>query len=105
MNILSKLLQKRGIKDVTELNKEERIEFDNWQNVLDKEEVTIENITDFCVGAMNAIEVQFGDMDIPNDKMAKLTLQHSIYKKLKDMINAPRVERESLVEYLTNLLK
>jgi len=41
MNILSKLLKKRGIKDVTELTEDERVEFDNWQKVLNKEELTI----------------------------------------------------------------
>ena len=105
MNILSKLLKKRGIKDVTELTEDERVEFDNWQKVLNKEELTIKDITEFCDGAIGAIETQFGDVDMSNDKTAKLTLQHAIYKKIRGVINSPQTERESLIEYLTNLLK
>jgi hypothetical protein len=105
MNILSKLLKKRGIKDVTELDKEEKQQFEQWQKVLNKEEITIKDITEFCDGAIGTIEVQFGDVDISNEKMSKLALQHAIYKKIRGVINAPQTERESLIEYLTNLLK
>ena len=103
--ILSRLLVKRGLKDATELTDEERIDFDNWQKVLGKDEVEIKDILEFCEGAMGAIEVQFGDTEIPDGRMAKLTLQHSIYKKLRDVITTPKTERETLIAYLTNLLK
>lgn len=104
-NILSKIFKKRGIKDVTELNTDERQQFEQWQAVLNKEEIGIKDIVEFCDGAMGMIEAQFGDIEIADNKMAKLTLQHSVYKKFKDLINAPATEKENLTKYLTNLLK
>ena len=104
-NILSRILQKRGIKDVTELTKEEQVDFGNWQTILNKEEITVKDITKLCDSVIGAIENQFGDIELSNEKIAKLTLQHSIYKKIRNLMNAPRAERESLVEYLTSLLK
>ena len=105
MSILSKILQKRGIKDITELSDEERVDFENWQKVLNKEEIQVKDILEFCEGAMTSIESQFGDVEIPDDRMAKLTLQHAVYKRLKQVIEAPETEKENLSNYLTGLLK
>lgn len=104
-NILSRLFEKRGIKDITELTKEEQVDFNNWKTILDKEEITIKDIVELCDNVTSSIEKQFKDLDVSNEKLAKLTLQHSIYKTFRDLVNAPRAERESLVEYLTSLLK
>jgi|APSaa5957512576_1039674.scaffolds.fasta_scaffold28368_2 hypothetical protein len=104
-NILSKIFKKRGIKDITELDKEEMQQFEQWQAVLNKEEIGVKDIVEFCDGAMGMIEAQFGDIEIADNKMAKLTLQHSIYRTFKDLINAPATEKENLVKYLTGLLK
>ena len=104
-NILSKLFKKRGIKDITELDKEEKVQFEQWQAVLNKEQVTINDIAEFCQGAMNTIEAQFGDINIEDDRIARLALQHSVYKGFKNLINAPTAEKEQLTEYLTGLLK
>lgn len=104
-NILSKLFQKRGIKDATELDQEERQQFDEWQLVLNKPDATIEDVVKFCDGAITSIEAQFGDLDVPDEKKVKLTLQHAIYSNIKNIINAPTAEKENLIKYLTELLK
>jgi hypothetical protein len=42
--IISKLFKKRGITDVTELSVEERKDFDVWEKILSKDELTLEDV-------------------------------------------------------------
>ena len=104
-NILSKIFKKRGIKDITELDKEEMQQFEQWQAVLNKEEIQIKDIVEFCEGAKNMIEAQFGDIDMEDRKKSMLALQHSIYRTFTELIHAPTTEKENLTRYLTDLLK
>lgn len=105
MNILSKLLEYRGIKDTSELDSEERLQFEGWKKILENDEVRISDIVEFCDTSLSNIEAQFGDIEADDKTKARLALQHTIYRSIKNMIQSPKAERESLVEYLTNLMK
>ena len=104
MNILSKLLQKKGIKSVEELTQEERRDFDQWKRVLSKEDINTKDIEEFCSAQIKTIEAQFKDLSISKEKLERLVLLHSVYSSIKDLINSPRAERENLEKYLTQLL-
>jgi len=104
MSILSKLLQKRGIKDVSELDKEEQKTFAEWQRVLSKDDISLKDVESFCSMQVLNIEAQFKDLNTSKEKIERLVLLHSVYSSLKNLINSPRQERESLEKYLTQLL-
>lgn len=104
-NLLSKLLQKRGIKDYSELSEEEQKQFDNWQKTLSKDELENQDIKKFCQHQLIGIGVAFEDLEIDQRKQDKLVAQHAVYSALVRAIDAPKAEREQIEQYLTNLLK
>lgn len=101
--ILSKLLNRRGIKDVSELKGDEKATFDKWQGIL-SEEITVETIAEFCRRQISAIEAQFRDMANTGSKNDRLICQHVVYKSILEAITAPKAERENLEKYLESLL-
>ena len=103
-NLLLRLLQKRKIKDFTELSEDERETFEGWKKVLAKEDLEIKDISKFCESQLDYIETQFKDLDISSQKLGRLVLLHSVYSTLRNLIEGPRAEREQLEEYLTSLL-
>lgn len=104
-NIISKLFNKRGIKDSSELSEEEKGQFEQWQAILAKESLTVSDIIEFCEGQVANIEAQFKDLDNSSEKQNKLVIQHNVYKTLINIIKSPSAEKESLERYLTDMLK
>ena len=47
-DLLNRLLNKRGISDASKLNEDEKAIFDNWNKILSKEELTLEDFKTFC---------------------------------------------------------
>jgi len=105
MNILSKILAKRGIKDASQLTKEERLDFDNWTAILSKEELTMADIKEFCKSQVDIIEGKWSDLNIENSKKAELIPYHTVYSVLLKVIDSPRLAREQLEKQLNELLK
>ena len=103
MSILSKILQKRGIKDVTELDKEEKESFEGYEKILSKEDLTLEDVKHFLESQIGIIETKWKDYG--NQNKADLIPYHTCYKTLLNLINAPQVERKALEDYLSQLHK
>ena len=101
MSILSKILQKRGIKDVTELDKEEKESFEGYEKILSKEDLTLEDVKHFLESQIGIIETKWKDYSTQNK--ADLIPYHTCYKTLLNLINAPQVERKALEDYLSQL--
>mgnify|MGYP001569364737 FL=1 len=104
-NILSKLLAKRGIKDVTELDKEERIQFEVWHGILSKENLTLEDIKNFCQAQIEVIEGKWKDFNIKQSKKAEWIPYHTVYSTLLLAIESPKVARANLEKQLLELIK
>ena len=104
-NILSKLLAKRGIKDVTELDKEERIQFEVWHGILSKENLTLEDIKNFCQSQIEVIEGKWKDFNIKQNKKAEWIPYHTVYSTLLLAIESPKVARANLEKQLLELIK
>lgn len=102
-NILSKLFTKFNINGVDELNSEEKVIYENWQNILSKEELTLADIKNFCQTQVDLIEAKWRDYGSQNK--ANLIPYHTVYKTLLLTIDSPKVARESLEKQLNELLK
>lgn len=102
MNLLSKLLEKRGINKVEDLSIEEKVVFDRYSVVLTGEAVTIETLKEFCKSQIKLIEAVFAGAEQKNDVYLKACLH--VYLNLLKAIEAPQAERESLEKYLTQLI-
>lgn len=104
MNILDKLLKKRGIASVDELSPEEKVDFENWRKILSKDELTTEDIKNFCLTQVSIIETKWKSYDLENNKKAELIPYHTVYKTISQVIGSPKVEREQLETQLNQLL-
>lgn len=103
MNILSKIFEKRGIKDASELDTEEREDFERYRAILAKPDISIQDITQFLETQIKVIEAKWKDYAMENK--ADLIPYHTIYRALADIIKSPQVEREQLEQYLIALHK
>src|SRR3990167_121961 len=103
--LLSKLLKKRGIATKAELSIEEKENFDRWEKILSGGEITIEKLSMFCKAQVALIETQWKDLSNSAEKNQRLIIMHTVYTTILRAMTAPEVERASLEDYLTNLLK
>jgi hypothetical protein len=100
-NLLSKLLLKRGVTR-NDLDEPEKKDFDRWEKILSEGDVTVESIGNFCKAQISAIEAKWKDFDNTNER---LVIAHTIYSTIIKALTANKVERESLEEYLNNLIQ
>jgi len=102
-NVLSQLLERRGIKDTTELTEEERQDFANWQQILGEEDVSIKGLLGFIESEIAHTQSEFKDLDRTTEKTERIGMKLGIFITIRDLINSKEKEREGLIERLTNL--
>jgi hypothetical protein len=102
--ILTRLFEKKGIKDISELSYADKLEFDKWNGILSEGEVTLDKVLQFCTTQLSLIERQFRDLDISTQKRDRLMLLHGVYSALKEVITQPKAQKEALEKYLEGLL-
>lgn len=103
MNILSKIFEKRGIKDISELDTDEREVFERYKAILSKPDLSLTDIEQFLETQIKVIEAKWKDYETQNK--AGLIPYHTIYRALADIIKSPQAEREQLEQYLIALHK
>lgn len=103
MSILDKLLKKRGIEHIEELSQEERVQFDNWNRVLSKETLKLEDIETHCKNEVKKIQDKFKDSrNVEDDRFYKACLH--VYLNILALFEADQVQRESLEKHLNQIL-
>ena len=102
--LIHKVFKKRNIKDPVDLSPEEKSTFDQWQVILSRKELTIEEIKEYCESQVSAIENKWSDYEYPEEKKAKLLPYYSVYKTLTKVIGAPQTAREALEKHLNQLI-
>jgi len=102
--LLSRLLEKRGIKGPEELDPEERKDFDQWRRILNKEELTVPDIREFCSYQIGLIEMKWRDNSIENSKKAELIPYHTVYKMILMAIDGPKAARQQVEDQLNQLI-
>lgn len=104
-NKLNQLLDKRGIKDVSELDEYEKRDFDRYNKILSKGSISVKKIEEFCINQIQIIEGKWKDLDNSKEKNDKLITFHVVYKSLLELIKAPSTEKENLERYLNSLIE
>lgn len=104
MNILEKFLKSRGIKSPEELSRDERKDFDNWQAIISKPELTTKDIQNFCLTQVSLIENKWKSYDTDTEKKAQLIPYHTVYRTLLQIIDSPQQERSNLEATLNQLI-
>ena len=103
--LIDKLFQKRGIKNINELDPEEKATFDGWNKVLSKDELTLEDVKEFCKSQVEIIEGKWKDLEMEQTKKSEMIPYHTVYRTLLSVIDSPKVAREALEKQLEQLLK
>ena len=103
-NILSRLLAKREI-GFEQLDKDEKQTFEQWQAVLSKDELTIEDIKNFCQSQIDVIDGKWSDLNVSQEKKAELIPYRTVYNLLLKAIDSPKAVREALEKNLQQLIQ
>lgn len=103
-HLLQRLLKKRGL-EVDHLEGSEKETFDNYNKVLSQGEVSVEKIKEFCENQVRLIEGKWKNFDNSSEKNDRLIVQHSVYKTILQVFEAPTRERENLEKYLVDLIE
>lgn len=101
--ILTKWLHQNKIASVDELDKDEKAVYDNYDKVLSKEPLTLEDLKVFISQQVELIERKWRDYDRDELKKSDLIPYHTCYKTLLAAIESPSVEREAMINHLTQL--
>lgn len=101
--LLEKLFRKRGIEDATQLNDEEKANFDQWQAILSKDELTLSDVKQFCASQVQIIESKWTDYNLEQGKKAELIPYFTVYKAILAAIDSPKAARAALEQQLTQL--
>lgn len=104
-SLIRKLLQKRGIKSVEELSMDERATFDNYTRILNKRELSMDDLKQFVQARIDQIEQKWKDMNIDATRKGELIPYHTVYKTLLQAMNAPQAEREALEQVLVQQIQ
>ena len=104
-SLLSKLLLKRGISNVKDLDKDERAWFDERERILSaSDDVTIEDLKKFCQTQISSIEESWKNLENTTAKNERLVILHVAYSAILKALSAPKVERELLEDHLNQLI-
>jgi hypothetical protein len=103
--LLTTLLRKRGIETTKELDADEKLTFDNWDKILSKEELTLEDVKQFCQAQIDTIQGKWQDLNITQANKAELIPYQTIYTLLLRVIASPKSAREQLEQQLISLTK
>lgn len=102
--LLTQLLEKWGITKIEDLTIVEKADFDRWNEVLNVEDITVENIEAFIRSEKSKVEDKLANPEIPREQRLELLPYLSIYKALLGLIASPKVEREQAEKSLEQLL-
>ena len=103
--LIDKLFNRRGIKDINDLQPEEKATYENWEKILSKEELTMADLKEFCKTQIAVIEGKWSDYAVDNAKKAEMIPYHTVYKTLLLAIDSPRSAREAMEIQLQQLIK
>lgn len=103
LDILNQLLQKRGVT-YDELREDEKVQFGQWKLVLTKDELTTQDIKNFCQQQVDIIEAKWSDLNLEQTKKAEMIPYHTVYNLLLKVIDSPKEAKEALEKNLRQLI-
>lgn len=106
-------MRKKGIESFDKLDDTpmpdgsptEKQTFQNYNAILGKEALTLDDIKQFCATQIDVIESKWKDLNLSTEKKAEMIPYHSVYKSLLAAVDSPRSARENLEKYLIELTK
>lgn len=98
---LDKFLSKRGIEKIEDLTPDEQETLRRYQVILSTEEVTVQQIKDFCTAQLRVIESKADGIN-PLSNIQQACIH--VYINILKAIEAPLAERRSLETHLNQII-
>lgn len=105
LDLLSKYLEKIGVKSFTELTPEERETYTNWEASLSGKKLTDEDVARFIVGLEEDIIKELIDTKTGTERDLFLKMQLDLIRKIKTFLRNPELEKKMTEYQLLNLIK
>lgn len=104
--LLEKLLLKRGIKEIKDLDIEtgEKVLYERLNQDLSKK-IDLDYIKGFCEKNLKNVQGQMRSLDNSNQKNERLILLQNVYSAILEVINSSPVERINAEKEIEDLLK
>lgn len=102
--LLKKALDKAGVDNVSQLTEEEKLDYDRYAKVLDKPDLSLDDVLTFCRAQKTLVESQFGNLDDSPQKRDRLLTLHFVYSKVVWFIMGDKAERQAVERELTDLI-
>lgn len=102
--LIERLFKKKGIEDVAKLTPDDQAAYEEWKRILSAQPLTVEAVTEFCRYQLSLIETTWKNLDNSTQKNERLIAQHTVYKTLLEVIEAPQKQKEQLEAHLHKLL-
>lgn len=101
--MFEKLFNKLNIKNPLDLNVEEKKTLEQWQKVLNKEDITIKDLKEFINSQVIMITEQLLTYDNTKDKDIYLKAQLRNFRMLLAFIDSPEKAKEYLERYINTI--
>ena len=102
--LLTKLLEKRNIKTTKELEVEEKADFDRWDSILQRPDISKEDVEALCEFEIGEMEKELSNLSNTHRKNERLVILLTVWRKIQRLMEGNRAEREALEEYIQKLL-
>jgi len=104
INILDKILQKRGVKEFSELTQEEKDTYRDWDNILRGRKLTDEEVESFLKDEEEATVKLLIDQNLNERQDIFLKMKLDMVRKILHFLNGPELEKKTLENNLKQLI-
>ena len=103
--MLEKLLKKLGVTSVDQLNSEEKITFDEWEEQLRGRKITDEDTAKFLQTELETAIGRLIETNLSLEDMAVRKAEVKIIRKIQDFLAMPGMEKKLLERQLEAQIK
>ena len=105
MNYLDSLLKKLGVTSVDQLNSDEKITFDEWEEQLRGRKITDEDVQKFLATELDTAVNRLLDTNLSVEDMSFRKAEIKIIRKIQDFLAMPEAEKRLLERQLEAQIK
>ena len=103
--MIDQILEKLGLKDVSELNEVERATWSEWASILSKQDVTIEDLKAFLPKELERANIELRKFENAKEKDQFYKAYSSLLDTITKFIAGPTKQREALIAFLKQKYK
>jgi len=104
MSVLTKYLNKLGVKDFSELSSEEKETYRTWEETLSGRKITDEDVDNFFDMELNEVLIKLRDPKVTGREDVFLKMKMEFIMKVKEFLKSPEIEKRMLEKNIENMV-